>query len=128
MIQESYLNKIEKNYLITGVGINFLSSPKNSNYQTTHITEYVKNISREQYFDIFINYFLNYFNNFLLNKNDDFIFEYKKTQMLLNTNIKIKLDENRFIDGKFIGINDDGSLMLIKDNKELSIYTGQIQV
>ena len=128
VIQESYLNKIEKNYLITGVGINFLSSPKNSNYQTTHITEYVKNISREQYFEIFINYFLNYFNNFLLNKNDDFIFEYKKTQMLLNTNIKIKLDENRFIDGKFIGINDDGSLMLIKDNKELSIYTGQIQV
>ena len=48
--------------------------------------------------------------------------------MFLNTNIKIKVDENKIIDGKFIGINDDGSLMLIKDNKELSIYSGQIQV
>ena len=73
-------------------------------------------------------FFLNYFNNFLLNKNDDFIFEYKKIQMFLNTNIKIKVDENKIIDGKFIGINDDGSLMLITDNKELSIYSGQIQV
>ena len=58
IIQESYLNKIEKQILIIGVGINFLSSPKNINYKTTHITEYVKNISREQYFEIFINYFL----------------------------------------------------------------------
>ena len=128
VIQECYLNKLEKQILITGVGINFLSSPRNSTYQTTHITEYVKNISREQYFEIFINYFLNYFNEFFLNKDIDFIFEYKKIQMFLNTNIKIKVDENKIIDGKFIGINDDGSLMLIKDKKELSIYSGQIQV
>ena len=53
VIQECYLNKLEKQFLITGVGINFLSSPKNSTYQTTHITEYVKNISREKYFEIF---------------------------------------------------------------------------
>ena len=49
-----------------------------------------------------------------------------KYQMFLNTNIKIKVDENKTIDGQFIGINDDGSLMLIKDYKKLSIYSGQI--
>ena len=48
--------------------------------------------------------------------------------MFLNTDIKVKIDENKIINGKFIGINDDGSLMLIKDNQKLSIYSGQIQV
>jgi biotin-(acetyl-CoA carboxylase) ligase len=105
-----------------------LSSPLTSNYKTTHISKYVKNISREKYFEIFVNYFLYYFNDFLLNKDKDFIIEYKKIQMFLNTNIKIKIDENKIVDGKFIGINDDGSLMLIKDNQKLSIYSGQIQV
>lgn len=126
VIQESYLNKLKKQILIIGVGINFFSSPKNITYQTTHITEYVQNINREQYFEIFINYFLNYFNKFLLSKDIGFIFEYKKNQMFLNTNIKIKVDENKIIKGRFIGINDDGSLILIKDNQELSIYSGQI--
>ena len=46
--------------------------------------------------------------------------------MFLNTNIKIKVNESKIIVGKFSGINDDGSLMLIKDNKELFIYSGQI--
>ena len=128
VIQETYLNKNEKQILIIGVGINFLSSPKNSIYQTTHINEHVKNISREQYFEIFINYFLNFYDEFIINKNIDFVFEYKKIQMFLNTNIKIKIDENKIFEGQFIGINDDGSLMLTKDNKILSIYSGQIQV
>ncbi len=128
IIQETYINNIEKQFLIIGVGINFLSSPINSNYQTTHISEYVKNISREKFFEIFINYFLYYFNNFFLYNDENFIIEYKKIQMFLNTDIKVKIDEKKIINGKFIGINDDGSLMLIKDNKKLSIYSGQIQV
>ena len=128
VMQEAYFNKFKKQISIIGVGINFLSSPINNNYQTTCIYEYVKNISREKYFEIFINYLLNCFNEFFLNKDTDFIFEYKKIQMFLNTNIKIKVDESNIIEGQFIGINDDGSLILIKDNKKLSIYSGKIQV
>ena len=126
IIQESYSNKFNRRILIIGIGINFISSPQNTTYQTTHITKYEKNISRKQYFEIFINYFLHYFNEFILNNNVDFIFEYKKIQMFLNTNIKIKIDENKIIDGRFIGINDDGSLKLIKNNLETSIYSGKI--
>ena len=37
-------------------------------------------------------------------------------------------NDNKVIEGQFIGINDDGSLLLIKDNQKLSIYSGQIQV
>ena len=128
VMQETYFNKFKKKISIIGVGINFLSSPINKNYQTTCIYEYVKNISREKYFEIFINYLLNGFNEFFLNKDTNFIIEYKKIQMYLNINIKIKVDENKTINGQFIGINDDGSLMLVKDKQKLSIYSGQIQV
>ena len=128
VMQEVYLNKFEKKTLIIGVGINFSSSPKKITYQTTHINEYVENISREKYFEIFINYFLYYFNEFFFNKDIDFIFEYKKIQMFLNTNIKIKVDENKIIKGQFLGINEDGSLILVKNKQKLSIYSGQIQV
>ena len=51
---------------------------------------------------------------------------YNKFQMFINHNIKIKLDDNKIIEGQFIGINDDGSLILFHNNKELSIYSGQI--
>ena len=126
IIQESYLNKLKKQILIIGIGINFLSSPKNNIYKTTYITEYIKNISLEEYIEIFFNYFFNYFKVFSLNDDTDIILEYKKLQMFLNTNIKIKVNENKIIEGQFIGINDDGSLKLIKDYKKLSIYSGQI--
>ena len=126
IIQESYLNNFDKTTLIIGIGINFLSSPDNLTYQTTHINEYVKNINREQYFEIFINYFFSYFNDFFINNNTDFIIEYKKLQMFLNKKISIQIDHNKIIKGQFIGINDDGSLLIINDNKKLSIYSGQI--
>ena len=48
--------------------------------------------------------------------------------MFLNTYVKIKINDNKIIEGQFIGINDDGSLILLKDNQKLSIYSGQIQV
>lgn len=128
VIQETYFNKFKKQISIIGVGINYLSSPINEEYQTTCICEYDKNISREKYFEIFINYLLNSFNEFFLKKNTNFIFEYKNIQMFLNTNIRIKIDENKTINGQFVGINDDGSLMLVRDNQKLSIYSGQIQV
>ena len=126
IIQETYLNKVEEQIIIIGVGINYLSSPLSNTYKTTFIKEYVKDISREQYIEIFFNYFFKYFDEFLLNNNDFFVNEYKKLQMFLNKKIKIQVDKNKIIKGHYMGINKDGSLMLMKNNKKLSIYSGQI--
>ena len=46
--------------------------------------------------------------------------------MFINTNIKIKMDENKTIEGHFIGINDDGSMNLLQKDTKISIYSGQI--
>ena len=93
---------------------------------STEYQEYIKDISREQYIKIFFNYFFKYFDEFLLNNNDFFVNEYKKLQMFLNKKIKIQVDQNKIINGHYMGINNDGSLMLMKNNKKLSIYSGQI--
>ena len=128
VIQEAFLNKSNQQILIIGVGINYLSSPVEKRYNTTHIAEYVENISLEKYFEIYINYFLHYFDNFYSKNNIFFVQEYKKFQMFLNTNIKVKLNESEIIKGKFMGIKDDGSLIFIKEKKESLIYSGQILI
>lgn len=128
IIQEYHYNLENKKFLIIGVGINVCSSPQNIKYKTTFIKEFNKKISVEYFFEIFINFFLDSFDNFINNKKMDFIFEYKKKQMFLNDIINIKVGNNKIINGKFIKINNDGSLLLKNNNKEISIYSGQIQV
>ena len=96
MIQESITNKFNKNYFIIGLGINFLSSPNIKNYKTTHIFKYIKDISLEQYFEIFINYFLYYFNQYFISNNIDFIDKYNNSQMFLNQYIKITVNKKTF--------------------------------
>ena len=58
ILQETFVDKFKKKYLIIGIGINFQSSPNIGNYKTTHISKYVDEININQYFEIFINYFL----------------------------------------------------------------------
>ena len=128
IIQESYLDKLKKQILIIGVGINVSSNPKNLLYKTCSINKYVKDIDYIEFFKIFLNYFLKNFHDFTFKNKIKFINEYKNNQMLMNTNIKIKLNNKQTISGLFSNINEDGSLMLIKENKKLPIYFGKILI
>lgn len=128
VIQESYTNNLNEQFLIIGIGINYLSSPNNKLYQTTHITEHNTDISKEEYFEVLVNYFLEYHKNLFYYNYNDLYIEYSQSQMFLNSNIKIKINDNKIITGQFIGINYDGSLILKKDDKELLVYSGQIQI
>tara|TARA_Y100000590_G_scaffold462386_1_gene626366 strand:- start:542 stop:1291 length:750 start_codon:yes stop_codon:yes gene_type:complete len=126
IIQESYLNSKNNKILIIGVGINYSSSPKIKKYETTYIRKYIKNVSLKKYFEIYVNYFLNYYNEFFLKKNIFFINEFKKNIMFLGHNIKIKVNQKKIISGKFIGLKNDGSLILVKNKEKKIIYSGQI--
>jgi len=128
ILQESCYNNQAKQFIIIGIGINYKSSPNNLKYKTTCINDHVKNLNLNQCIEILINFFLKYLNDFYLNNNLFYFLEYKKFQMFLNTEIKIKINKNKTIYGKFIKINNDGSLMLKKDKEKLSIYSGQIQL
>ena len=74
-----------------------------------------------------MNYFLNYLNQFIYNKNSFFINEYKKYVMFINSNINIKISEDKNIKGYLEAINDDGSLIIKNNDKRLFIYSGHIQ-
>ena len=127
IIQETYYNKLREKYIIVGIGINFQSSPKINNYKVTNVEDFILNIDKNKFFEIFINYILYNYNNFVINNNNDLFIDFKDSQMFINSNIKIKLDEDKVINGKFIGINKDGSLILKTKNKNMLIYSGQIQ-
>ena len=120
IILESYKYKNE-NYVIIGLGLNIVSAPENKNYKTTCIQNFfeIKNI------DLFIEIF---FNNFFINLNSvnsNLIEDFKNSLMFLNKKIIIN-NNNENITGIFKGINSDGSLILSKDDKLISIYSGSI--
>ena len=128
ILQESIINKYDSNILIIGIGINFISSPKIENYGTTFIRKFNKNLEYFEYFNIFINYFLDYYEKFILYKDLSFIKNYKNSQMLLNKEINIRINDNELLKGTFLGINDNGSLILEHKNKILNIFSGEIQI
>ena len=122
IILESYNFKNE-NYVIIGLGLNIVSAPEAKNYKTTFIQSFfkIKNI------DLFLNIF---FDNFFIKLNNlvgdnNIIEDFKKSLMFLNEKIIIN-DNNKNITGVFKGINNDGSLILSRNNKIISIYSGHI--
>ena len=46
--------------------------------------------------------------------------------MFLNKNVKIMTENNKVIEGKLLGINNSGSLMLKSNKKILNLYSGNI--
>ncbi|PPR46542.1 MAG: Bifunctional ligase/repressor BirA [Alphaproteobacteria bacterium MarineAlpha5_Bin9] len=128
IIQETYINKNSKDIISIGLGINFLSSPKLQSYKTTYVLQYNSKISRDKFFEIFINFFFKSYNDYVYRNNDKFFEIYKKNQMFVNTNIKIINEKKQIIEGRFLGINEDGSLNLKTQNNQIKIFSGNIVI
>ena len=126
MIIEPYsLNKDNK-YVIIGIGINFLSSPLTCMYQTTYIKKFIQIKNKSIFLEIFFkNFFFNW-KNYTKEKNI-IVSKFKNSLMYLNQRIEIKTNSNKKIVGTFKGINNDGSLILDKGDKLVSIYSGSIK-
>ena len=126
IIAETFQVSNLKKFIVLGFGININSSPKIKNYPTTFVNSFCK-------FNDFYDYLLIYFrlifinlNNLISNKSRNLINEYKKNLLFLNTKIKVKLNDNSLLIGKFIGINNNGALILKKDNEIIKLYNGSI--
>ena len=128
MILEYFDDKDNDKFVIIGVGINFISSPKISNYKTTHVSTLIKNVSINQYFKIFINYFFYYLNKNLHIKRSYFIARYKDSLMFLGKKISIKTNNSKILKGIFNDINEDGCLILKKNDQLIQLYSGQILI
>jgi biotin-(acetyl-CoA carboxylase) ligase len=127
MILETYNSKKNNKYVIIGIGINFVSSPSIEDYKTTYIKKFVK-INNKLIFlyNFFNNFFFYWHNHNELKK--EISSKFCNSLMFLNEKIEINTDNNRSIKGIFKGIKHDGSIILDKDDKLVSIYSGNIKI
>ena len=122
---ETYNSVKNNKYVIIGIGINFFSSPTIEHYKTTHIKQFLKIKNKFIFLDYFFTNFFFYWHNYIKQKKIIFsIFE--NSLLFLNKKIEINIGENQSIQGIFKGIRNDGSLILYKDDKLLSVYSGNI--
>lgn len=128
MILEPYHSKINKDYVIIGLGLNFSSSPSIKNYNTTYIQKLTSIENKMIFCEIFFNNFFYNLNNYLKKKKTNIILEFKESLMYLNQKIEIILNDKKNIIGTFKGINNDGSLILDNGDKLISIYSGSIKI
>ena len=127
LILEPFLSNNRNKFVIIGLGININSSPKITSYPTTCINKIIKIDNQYVFFERFLLNFFSNLNNFFIKKNI-FFENFKKSLMFLDKKIKIKIDNKKYINGIFCGVNIDGSLILKEKNKFLNIYSGNIIV
>jgi len=128
MILESYQSQKKENFVIIGLGVNYLSSPTISEYKTTYIKNFL-NINTLN--DFIINFFSSFFvfiNNIDSQSNKKIMKKFSKSLMYLEKKINILNHDNTYIKGIFKGINNDGSLILDIDSKLVNVYSGSIEI
>jgi BirA family biotin operon repressor/biotin-[acetyl-CoA-carboxylase] ligase len=128
MILESYQSQKKENFVIIGLGVNYLSSPIINGYKTTYIKNFLDINTLN---DFVINFFISFFafiKNIDSQSNKKIMKKFSKSLMYLEKKIKILNHDNTYIKGTFKGINNDGSLILDIDSKLISVYSGSIKI
>jgi BirA family biotin operon repressor/biotin-[acetyl-CoA-carboxylase] ligase len=113
-------------YIIIGAGINILTSPKITDYQTCSLKNYKDNFNYE---DVLVNFIESYCNEFkmMTNKNYDQILNLFKNKMShFGSKINILLPNGDIIKVFLKNLNVDGSLLVEFDGKEECIFSGRI--
>ena len=128
IILESYQSQKNENFVIIGLGVNYLSSPIIEGYKTTHIKKFANIKNLNDFVSIFFSYFFDFINNLDSEINKGIIKKFSKSLMYLGRKINILNYDNTCIKGIFKGINNDGSLILDIDSKLTNIYSGCIEV
>ena len=124
IISEIY-QKNNNDYIVTGFGVNIVSSPKIDKYPTTNINEFKKTTNSFYFVYKFIEEYLINLNK-LLDNHKIIMKNYKERLLYLQSYIKLKISEENFKEGIFDDLNTDGSINLRnKDNCE-KIYNARI--
>ena len=126
IIAETYQTKHTKNFIISGIGINMISSPTIKEHKTTYVRSFCKIINITDFMELFLEILFLNLNYLLLRKKKYLIDQFSDSLMFLGEEISLKLDDKSIISGFFLGINPDGSLILKNNKKVENIYNGSI--
>ena len=113
-------------YIIIGAGINILTSPNITDYQTCSLKNYKYNFNYE---DVLVDFIDSYCNEFkmMTNKNYDQILNFFKNKMShFGSKINILLPNGDIKEGLLKNLNFDGSLLVEFGRIEESIFSGRI--
>ncbi len=120
------LEKGANDYMIIGVGVNLVVTPDEEDimYQVTSLKDYI-NIDRCE----FLQRFLHFFDTLLLiwqqHGADNICHLWKDSAIGIGHPIIVK-GENSYQEGLFVDIDNDGGLLLAKDDKISKIYAGDV--
>ncbi len=118
--------KTSDDFIISGIGINFSSSPDIKENLTTYIKNFCDLKKISDFFIVFLEKIFYNLNYLKLKRNDYLINQYKESLMFLGEKISLKLNDNLIVSGEFLDINQDGSLILKNNNNIRNIYNGSI--
>jgi len=114
-------------YLIVGVGVNIVELPNINNilYQATSLKNEGFEISRDDFLQTYVRKF-----DYWLQTRKDNSFKLIRDNWLksakgINTEIKVNYP-TKSISGKFIGLDENGGLLLEADGKTQTIYAGDV--
>jgi BirA family biotin operon repressor/biotin-[acetyl-CoA-carboxylase] ligase len=125
ILLEIVYNKSGDMYLVIGIGVNIISSPDINNYKTTYINKYISNkISSMDFANILMECLDKMFISFKENPKN-IILQWKNSAYLLGEEIKLKLGY-KILKGIFLGVNDNGYLLLKSEDKINTITAGEV--
>ena len=124
-IMSELYNSNNQNYIILGVGINIVSSPKVDDYSTTYTSFYNQNINKENLILNLSKIFFNKYDLILSNDYKKIILNYKKHLKHLGKKINIQ-HNNDIFSILFEDINLDGSILANINGINTNIYSARI--
>ncbi len=115
-------------FLAIGIGVNLILHPKNTAFKSTNLlNELGIKIKRDDFLIKLSENLINKMNFWEKGKNFPMILSsWLESAYKLNEVISMTLPDGKIIEGIFLGLNDEGGLILSHENKETVFYTGEI--
>lgn len=128
MISEVINIDQKRSYIVIGLGINFISSPKLSNYKTTFVKSFCQIKTINDFLLVFFEFLFINVKKLQEGKKNQLIKNFTKSLMFIDNKICVLLPNNSQKEGFFRGINNDGSLKLEINGRINDIYSGSIKL
>ncbi len=122
------LEKGDNDYIIAGLGVNLVTSPEISEdilYPTTSLADCGATIDCKLFLRSYISFLNKYLDIFYTAKPEIIIQQWLAHAHGLGQQIIVKCEKHIY-EGKFIGLADDGALILEYENVKHKIYAGDV--
>ncbi len=113
-------------YIIIGVGINILISPKIADYKTCCLKDYMNNLNFENVLINFIESFFYEYEMISKKKFNQIINSFKNQMNHIGSRINILFPDGNVKEVLLKNLNFDGSLIVEEGDREINVFSGRI--